>query len=61
MNKFQRISTQAGMKQKLEEFHKSLAWVERLDLTNHPAPAAPGMELEGDADIHNDFTRELRL
>ncbi|KAK3090016.1 hypothetical protein FSP39_008543 [Pinctada imbricata] len=55
------VNNVAGMKQKLKEFQNNLEWIERLDLTNAPAPAAPGMELEGEDDVHNDFTRELRF
>ena len=56
---------QSGINQKLSEFRQSLEWVERLDLTNPPAPPPPGAAPETDADDGNlansDFKRELRL
>lgn len=52
---------QVGMKNKLDDLKTKLSWVERLDLTNDPAPAPPGTEIEGEDDIHNDFKRELIL
>ncbi|WAR23139.1 EBP2-like protein [Mya arenaria] len=61
----QHINNVSGMKQKLEELEQGLSWIERLDLTNPPAPPPPGaaMETEDDgADIaNNDFKRELRF
>ncbi|KAJ8311049.1 hypothetical protein KUTeg_011399, partial [Tegillarca granosa] len=50
-----------GLKNKLEDLKTKLSWVERLDVTNDPAPAPPGTEIEGEDDIHNDFKRELIL
>lgn len=49
------------MKAKLEEIRLNLDWVERLDLTSIPVPAATGMDVMGDGDIHNDFKREMKL
>ena len=30
-----------GLKQKFEELHQKLPWIERLDMVNKPAPLAP--------------------
>lgn len=52
------------MKQKLGEIQQSLDWIERLDITNDPAPPPGGIEPaeeEGDQLANNDFKRELRL
>ena len=52
------------MKQKLEELEQNLDWIERLDLTNDPAPPPGGgtdQPEEGDELANNDFKRELRL
>ncbi|XP_069126555.1 probable rRNA-processing protein EBP2 [Argopecten irradians] len=48
-----------GLKAKLAELKNNLGWLERLDLTNKPAPAQPGTEMVGDDDVHDDFKREL--
>ncbi|XP_021365970.1 probable rRNA-processing protein EBP2 [Mizuhopecten yessoensis] len=48
-----------GLKAKLAELKNGLGWLERLDLTNEPAPAQPGTDMVGDEDIHDDFKREL--
>lgn len=53
------INNLVGLKNKLEDLKTKLSWVERLDVTNDPAPAPPGTEIEGEDDIHNDFKREL--
>lgn len=59
----QTINNVTGMKQKLEELQQSLDWVERLDLTNEPAPPPGGtVQDEGEEDFsNNDFKRELRF
>ncbi|XP_033737670.1 probable rRNA-processing protein EBP2 [Pecten maximus] len=48
-----------GLKRKLVELKNDLGWLERLDLTNKPAPAQPGTDMVGDEDVHDDFKREL--
>ena len=46
---------------------KDLPWIERLDLTVDPAPAAKAveahMQMQDDSDdqVHNDFKREMKL
>lgn len=49
------------MQQKLAELRQNIDWVERLDVTNAPAPGTDVEEgMEGDI-ANNDFKRELRL
>jgi hypothetical protein len=62
------LSFQVGMKlavTELAERHTSLPWIERLECTNDPAPAPPGMHLEqessGENMVEDDFKRELHL
>ncbi|XP_052256609.1 probable rRNA-processing protein EBP2 [Dreissena polymorpha] len=63
----QSINNVTGMKQKLKELQQGLDWVERLDLTNPPAPPPPGSnetegtEGSGVEETDNDFKRELRF
>ena len=56
---------QEGLKVALTNLKKSLPWVERLDLTVEPAPAAKVMKLHEEAEsteeIHDDFKREMLL
>ena len=52
------------MKDKIKEFSLSnLKWIERLDLTNDPAPVIDGSLPDGDdhGDGQDDFNREMRL
>lgn len=50
------------MKQKLNEIKQNLDWIERLDITNAPAPGGSLEEEAEDEDLaNNDFKRELRL
>ena len=56
---------QSGLKRKLEELKQNLDWIERMDLTNAPAPAPRGTEaaeqMNTDESVHDDFKRELIL
>uniref|UniRef100_H2ZZ20 EBNA1 binding protein 2 n=1 Tax=Latimeria chalumnae TaxID=7897 RepID=H2ZZ20_LATCH len=57
---------QDGLKRCLSEFRKDLAWVERLDMTNGPAPdivakaegRQPGQE-SSEVNVEDDFQREM--
>ncbi|XP_076307343.1 putative rRNA-processing protein EBP2 isoform X2 [Tachypleus tridentatus] len=68
------INNVAGLKQKLEEFKLNVNWIERLDMSNDPAPAHPEFTtqsvdlktkntkvLEGKQEdiVHSDFEREI--
>ncbi|XP_022249640.1 probable rRNA-processing protein EBP2 isoform X2 [Limulus polyphemus] len=69
------INNVTGLKRKLEEFKLDLDWVERLDMSNDPAPAHPELTaqsvysktknnkvLKGKQEeniVHNDFEREM--
>jgi len=58
------INNTEGLKDKIKEFSLSnLKWVERLDLTNDPAPVIDGTIPEGDAqgDGQDDFNREMKF
>lgn len=53
---------QEGLRQKTEELRLRLDWIERLDMTNDPAPPVPGTFVdEEEDDVNNDFQRELKL
>ena len=53
------------MEKKLNELKQSLDWIERLDMTNDPAPPPKGSEdiLANQEDdlVHDDFKREMKL
>ncbi|XP_046328877.2 probable rRNA-processing protein EBP2 [Haliotis rufescens] len=50
-----------GMEVKLKAFQQNLDWIERLDLTNEPAPPPPGTDFDGEDDVNDDFRREMKF
>ncbi|XP_064607441.1 probable rRNA-processing protein EBP2 [Liolophura sinensis] len=56
------INNKEGLRQKMEELRLPLDWIERMDMTNDPAPAVPGTFVdEEEDDVNNDFQRELKF
>ncbi|KAK6179709.1 hypothetical protein SNE40_012011 [Patella caerulea] len=63
--KKQLIKNTTGLRQKLDEMKQDLAWIERLDMINDSTQLPKSMVDEdnesGDADVHNDFKREMKF
>ncbi|XP_061175374.1 probable rRNA-processing protein EBP2 [Saccostrea echinata] len=55
------VNNIAGLKQKLSAIKKNLPWVERLDVTSKPATGHKDLISQSEADVHDDFKRELRF
>ncbi|CAL1544258.1 unnamed protein product [Lymnaea stagnalis] len=54
------LNNKEGLKDKFKEFSlDSLKWIERLELTNDPAPTLGINETDGDKLQNDDFNREL--
>lgn len=59
------INDEQGLKDRLTDFKKDLAWLERLDVTCGPVrvlgETEPKADEENKDEVHDDFKRELRI